>query len=352
MVARKRRPKTNVKSRVREPAGIDEDLQRAKQEASRKFLSKPHPFPRASRHLISADPIHNVVGVGIGPKRVDGRDTDVICVRLYVRDKLRGQRVTKKHALPAKIGGFATDVIEVGTPRVLHGLSMQRMRPACPGCTIAAAALTEISGDFPGTFGALVQDTAGKLFILSNNHVLAVEELCPIGTTIFQPGGPAASNRIGKLASVISFSPTRRTNVDCALAAITSASSVNGSPLSPVGPLSSASPVAAQVGMIVEKFGSGTGHTVGTITDVSADFQIDEYITGTVFLEDQIQISDGAEPFCAAGDSGALVVDKASKRATGLLAIAMEGFALANHLSAVLDQLGAQLNSALRLKIS
>jgi hypothetical protein len=229
---------------------------------------------------------------------------------------------------------------------------MQRMRPARPGCTIAAAALHEISADFPGTFGALVQDIAGNLYILSNNHVLAVEELCPLGTTIFQPGGPAASNRIGKLASVISFNPTRRTNVDCALAAVTSASSVNGSPLAPVGPLSSASPVDARVGMVVEKFGSATGHTVGTVTDVSADFQIDEYMTGTVFLEDQIQISDGAEPFCAPGDSGALVVDTASKRATGLLAINMGGFALANHLSVVLAKLGAGLHSALQLKIS
>ena len=89
--------------------------------------------------------------------------------------------------MPAKIGGFATDVIEVGTPRVLRGLSMQRMRPARPGCTIAAAALTEISGDFPGTFGALVQDAAGKLFFLSNNHVLAVEELCPLGIVLPAP---------------------------------------------------------------------------------------------------------------------------------------------------------------------
>jgi hypothetical protein len=107
MVARKRRPKTKVESRAREQENIDEELQRAKQEASRKFLSKQHPFPRASRHLISADPIHNVVGVGIGPKRVDGRDTNVICVRLYVRDKLRGQRITKKHAFGSArpIGG-------------------------------------------------------------------------------------------------------------------------------------------------------------------------------------------------------------------------------------------------------
>jgi hypothetical protein len=322
------RTKAKAKPRAREQAGIDEKLKRAKQEAARKFLSKPHPFPQASGRLISADPVHNVVGVGIGPKRVDGKDTDIVCVRLYVRDKLSGARLTKKHALPAKIGGFPTDIIEVGSPRILHGLSMQRMRPARPGCTVAAAALTGISGDFPGTFGALVQDLAGKLYILSNNHVLAVEELCPLGTTTFQPGGPAASDRIGKLASVVSFNPSRRTTVDCALAAVTSASNVNGSPLPPVGPLSSAEPIDAQVGMVVEKFGAATGHTVGTVTDISADFQVDEYLTGTVFLEDQIQISDGPEPFCAPGDSGALVVDKASKRATGLLAINMGGFAL------------------------
>ena len=297
MVTRKRSPKTKVKSPAGERASIDEELQRAKQKASRKFLSTPHPFPQASRRLISADPIHNVVGVGIGPKRVDGKDTNILCVRLYVRNKLRGAAVTKKNALPAKIGRIPTDVIEVGTPRILNGLSVERMRPARPGCTIAAAKLTPISPDFSGTLGALVEDLAGNLYILSNNHVLAVEEMCKLGTTIFQPGGPAASNRIGKLASVVSFNPARRTNVDCALAAVESASSVNGSPVSPVGPLSSAAPIDAQVGMVVEKFGSATGHTVGTVTDISADFQIDEYMTGTVFLDDQIQISDGAEPF-------------------------------------------------------
>ena len=352
MAARTHRSKAKAKPRAREQAGIDEKLKRAKQEAARKFLSKPHPFPQASGRLISADSVHNVVGVGIGLKRVDGKDTDIVCVRLYVRDKLSGKRLTKKHALPAKIGGFPTDIIEVGTPRILHGLSVQRMRPARPGCTITAEASTEISPEFPGTFGAVVQDLAGKLYILSNNHVLAVEEIFEGHLRIYQPGGPAASDRIGKLASVVSFDPSRRTNVDCALAAVTSASSVNGSPLPPVGPLSSAEPIDAQVGMVVEKFGAGTGHTVGTVTDIDADFQIDKYLTGTVFLENQIQISDGREPFCAPGDSGALVVDTESKRATGLLAVNMGGFALANHLSAVLGQSGVLLNSALKLKIS
>jgi hypothetical protein len=353
MVAKQRRPKAPIKSPERKRPGIEEDLERAKQKASQKYLSTPHPLPRASRRLISADPVHNVVGVGIGPKRVEKNDTETLCVRLYVRNKFPKGRIAKRHALPAMIGGFPTDIIEVGSPRLIaNGISFERMRPARPGCAIAAAADTEISAEYPGTFGALVQDLAGKLYVLSNNHVLAVEGLCEIGTSIFQPGGPAVADRIGKLAAVIPFGRApRRTDVDCALAAVGDASKVNGSPLAPVGPLSSAAPIDPQVGMVVEKFGATTGHTLGTITDIGADFQI-EYMTGTVFLDDQIQISDGAAPFCSFGDSGSLVVDTASKQATGLLAINMGGFALANHLSVVLAKLGAHLGSALQLKIS
>ena len=349
MVAKKRRRAPKPK---RELPGISAALLRAKQKAVDKFLSEPHPQPHASARLVSADPLHNVVGVGIGPKRVSDRETETLGIRLYVRTKFAKSRIVRKHALPATICGFPTDVIEVGSPRVLHGATDVRIRPARPGCSVAAAAFGGISGDFPGTLGALVQDTTGKLYLLSNNQVLAVEELCQPGTAIFQPSGPRSSNRIGKLAAVVSFNPSRRTKVDCALAAVSNSSSVKGSPLPPVGPLSNATPVAARVGMVVEKMGATTGHTLGTVTDVSADFQIDEYLTGTVFLEDQIQISDGAAPFCSFGDSGSLVVDTATKQATGLLAVNMGGFALANHLSDVLADLGAVLGSALKLKIT
>jgi hypothetical protein len=297
--------------------------------------------------------MHNVIGVGVGPKRVNGKDTATLSVRLYVRNKLPKARVLKKYALPARINGIPTDIIEVGTPRLVgNSAATERMRPARPGCSIAAAPLTPASGYYIGTFGALVEDVAGNLYILSNNHVLSFEELCPPRATIFQPGAPIAADRIGKLATVISFDPARRSDVDCALAAVTSSANVAGSPLSPVGPLSSAVPIEPEVGMVVEKFGAATGHTLGTINDISADFQIDEYVTGTVFLEDQIQISNGREPFCAHGDSGAMVVDTASKQPIGLLAVNMGGFALANRLSVVLAKLGAQLGSALKVKIS
>ena len=353
MVARTRRPRTKVTSRQLRGASFEDKLKRAKEKASRKYLSKPHPFPRVSRHLVSAHPMHNVIGVGIGQKCVDGKETKTVCVRLYVRNKLGTKHVPKKHSLPGEIDGIPTDIIEVGTPRLVGSAGpTDRMRPARPGCSIAVAPLTPVSGSFIGTFGALVEDTAGNVYILSNNHVLSLEELVPLGSSVFQPGTPVLADQIGKLTALISFNPSRRIDVDCALAAVTTPSGVSGVPLSPVGPLSSGAPIVPEVGMVVEKFGASSGRTVGTITDISADFQIDEYVTGTVFLEDQIQISNGAEPFCAHGDSGAMVVDTESKQPTGLLAVNMGGFALANHLSIVLAKLGAQLGSALKLKIT
>ena len=353
MVARTRRFGTKVRSRPLRGASVQDKLKRAKEKASRKYLSKPHPFPQVSRHLVSAHPMHNVVGVGIGHKCVDGKETKTLCVRLYVRNKLRTKHVLKKHALPDEIDGIPTDVIEVGTPRLVGTTGpTDRMRPARPGCSIAVAPLTPVSGSFIGTFGALVEDADGKVYILSNNHVLSFEELVPLGSSVFQPGTPVLADQIAKLTALISFNPSRRIDVDCALAAVTTSSRVSGVPLSPVGPLSNGVPVVPEVGMVVEKFGASTGHTIGTVSDTDADFQIDEYVTGTVFLENQIQISNGDEPFCAQGDSGAMIVDTESKQPTGLLAINMGGFAVANRLSVVLTKLGAQIGSSLKVKIS
>jgi hypothetical protein len=297
--------------------------------------------------------MHNVVGVGIGQKCVDGKETKTLCVRLYVRNKLAPRHVPKKHALPSEIDGIPTDIIEVGTPRLVGSAGpTDRMRPARPGCSIAVAPLTPVSGSFIGTLGAVVEDAAGNIYILSNNHVLSFEEMVPLGSSVFQPGTPVLADQIGKLTAVISFKPSRRIDVDCALAAVTDSSSVSALPLSPVGPLSRGTPIASKVGMVVEKFGASTGHTIGRVSDTNADFQIDEYLTGTVFLQDQIQISDGDQPFCGHGDSGAMVVDMESKQPTGLLAINMGGFALANHLSIVLAKLGAAVGSALTLKVN
>jgi len=75
-----------------------------------------------------------------------------------------------------------------------------------------------------GTFGALVQDPDGKLYILSNNHVLANENDLPIGSPIFQPGlldgGNPSADRIAALTRFIQLVGNQSNSVDAAIAAI------------------------------------------------------------------------------------------------------------------------------------
>jgi hypothetical protein len=331
-----------------------EKAARAARTAVEKYLQQPHPAPRDASRIISPHPRHNVVGVGIGQKKVKNKNTSTLCVRLFVRHKFRDGQLSKKLALPKTIGAVPTDIIPVGSPRRSAPgavVEAQRLRPARPGCWISAAALTDISLDFPGTFGAVVEDGNGALYILSNNHVLANEDQNSLGTIVYQPGSGKAANKIASLALVVPLQRPGGNKIDCALARVSGKNTVHGVPLD-IGPLSSELPIDPAPGMKVEKAGAATGHTTGTVGSVGATFRIDEYMTGPVLLEDQIQIEDGAEPFCDHGDSGSLVIDVTTKRATGLLTINMDGFALANRLSNVLAALSAKLGLPLRLKIS
>ena len=214
-----------------------------------------------------------------------------------------------------------------------------------------AEAESEIAMNGSGTFGAVLEDKNGALYILSNNHVLAFEDQNSIGTAIYQPTANLAADKIASLAAIVPLRRPGANKVDCALAKVLKKNAVRGEPLD-IGPLSSELPIDPAPGMKVEKVGAATGHTTGTVGSVGAAFRVDEYVTGPVLLEDQIQIEDGAEPFCDHGDSGSLVVDLTTKQATGLLTINMDGFALANRLSNVLAALSARLGLPLHLKIS
>jgi hypothetical protein len=101
------------------------------------------------------------------------------------------------------------------------------------------------------------------------------------------------------------------------------------------------------VGREVEKIGAGTGFTVGTIFDAEADLVI-THPYGTVTLRNQILIKNRNGYFAFSGDSGSLVVDRATKRAVGLLwAYSFDReqgfFGIANRLDKVLAALGATL---------
>jgi len=198
-----------------------------------------------------------------------------------------------------------------------------------------------------GTLGALLQDTSGNQYVLSNNHVLARSDQSIPGETVIQPGlidngctpyglGPGATP-VATLTGYPSLSsPT--TNVDAAIARVTlGAVDSKGSILElgakqPDGTLAAAPPgvsstggkgESASLGMTVAKSGRTTGLTCAAVSAVAVDVIVDYFTdcaetTRSMTKTFSNQIAIAGTNFSDAGDSGALVVDTANAEPVGL----------------------------------
>ncbi len=94
--------------------------------------------------------------------------------------------------------------------------------------------------------------------------------------------------------------------------------------------------------MGVEKVGRTTGYTQGNVFDVQATMKV-KYSFGIATFDDQIIIQGTPGAFSAGGDSGSLIVDRGSKRATALLFAGSTAFTIGNKLDRVLTALGVTL---------
>lgn len=119
--------------------------------------------------LRRADP--GIVGFGFGPKRVAGQVTDEAAVVVFVRRKRPGAALLQQTVVPDVLAGLATDVREVGL--IMTRQATYHARPVPWGAGIEIS--DELMSD-AGTLGALVEDTSGGKFVLSNAHVLAPSE--------------------------------------------------------------------------------------------------------------------------------------------------------------------------------
>jgi hypothetical protein len=322
----------------------------AKKECVERFLSPGTARPAFSALAVSVRPEHNVVGVGVGTKVTGGQKTNRQVIRIYVARKLPREAVPPEHRLPERVGGVPTDVIETGRFRALPAtvpLPQRRHRPVKPGCSVGFQFTGALAGSaMAGTFGAIVR-AGGVNYVLSNNHVLANENALPIGSPIFQPGlldsGNPSTDQIARLTRFIPLAPGSANRVDCAIAELLSTVTWRATFLPKVGKLKSAAPIAAAEDMRVMKVGRTTGYRIGTVVDVSADVNV-EYDIGVVSFTDQMLIEGTpTRPFSASGDSGSLIVDRDTKRATGLLFAGSATHTIANHISDVLSQLGVTL---------
>jgi hypothetical protein len=213
----------------------------------------------------------------------------------------------------------------------------------------------ELKGCFSGTLGSMVQDSANNQYILSNNHVLADQNLAKPGEPIVQPGlvdvqcVRSQSNAVATFSSAIKIRFGHKNFVDAAIAA------VQPGQVSPqilfIGNIASTVVSAPAIGMPVQKMGRTTCLTTGVIAALDANVTINYSDTKkphlASFVNQILVTGNGDTPiFSAAGDSGSLIVtqDDCPLPVALLFAGSTNGaITIANPISAVLSSLGVSM---------
>lgn len=280
----------------------------------------------------------NIVGVGISEKMVGDEYTDEPCVTVYVAAKVPKDAIAAEALVPKEIDGIRTDVVVTGE---LHAFPHRgRYRPATGGVSVMNYRVRAA-----GTLGCLVR-RGRTLYILSNNHVLALVNRARIGDPILQPGG-LDGGRFPRdvIARLSQFVPIRIggpvNQLDCAIAQASPSLVTARSRC--FGRISS-SPVLARRNLFVKKCGRTTQFTRGRITDVNFTGWINYTGVGLALFQRQIvAVSLTTRPFSQPGDSGSLIVTNVGNRPVGLLFAGSNTHTIANPIGQVLTALNVSI---------
>jgi hypothetical protein len=308
-----------------------------------------------------------VVATGVGYKVTRGVKTDTLAIVCSVTEKMAPERLQSRDRVPSAVDGVPTDVVATGVIRALQRRT-DRHRPAPGGVSIAHRTVTA------GTLGCLVK-RAGRVVILSNNHVLANSNDARPGDAILQPGphdgGRFPDDHIADLEDfvpIIFLDAPSESRIARGLVAVLNAgcrlirsatryrlvrlqageNRVDAAIARPLGPTLVKSEILdigtiaslgrGALGAAIRKSGRTTGLTTGQITqvDVSVDVQ---YGPGRVArFTDQLL----AGPMSQGGDSGSAVLDNGN-RLVGLLFAGSENSTVINRIEHVFSALGLTL---------
>jgi hypothetical protein len=244
----------------------------------------------------------------------------------------------------APINQIPCGVVEASSHRM-------RMRPAPGGISVGHFAITA------GTLGCLAvglqPPRTSRLFVLSNNHVLANSNAGKYGDCICQPGpydgGHCPADQIAILERFVPINFSGGINyIDCATgwawpdrvrrelmylrAGVPTFFRVGSAPVPPI------------VGMIVGKTGRTTQLTQGRVTGINVTVNVN-YGGGRVAqFRDQFSVVGTGGPFSAGGDSGSLIWQwNAARNPVGLLFAGGGGTTFANRITRVLTALDIRL---------
>ncbi|HEV8400570.1 MAG TPA: CARDB domain-containing protein [Gemmatimonadales bacterium] len=272
-----------------------------------------------------------------------------------------GLQVLLEHAgvpdLPAILDGVPVATQVTGLLMV-HSDPTERRRPAPMGYSVGHPDITA------GTAGARVRDALGRVYILSNNHVLANSNDATIGDPEYQPGpfdGGTAADQIATLSDfqVINFTGGSNT-IDAAIA-LTGTDVFDNSVPSDDGYGMPNSTIYGDVngdgliddrnallGLNVQKYGRTTRLTHGTITGVNATVNVCYEAVEFVCIKqaryvDQLIIAPPG--FSNGGDSGSLIVtDDGNVNPVALLFAGSSAVTIGNRIDLVLNRFGVAID--------
>lgn len=262
----------------------------------------------------------NVTGIDIGYKYTDGEATDILAIRLHVKEKIPKSALEAADLFPEKIEGFPVDVIQGNykpgaqrEPITEVTNRTTRFSRLQPGISVAHTGVTA------GTLGMFVKDRrSGKPAILSNWHVLAGSASASPGDGIVQPGphdgGRAPRDVVGALERMILDK-----DGDAAIAVVNNARSFDPSVIDVnVVPDTVADP---QIGDEVIKSGRTTQVTRGRVDGKGRYFIT--YPVGRVGIDGFIIVprtkdNQTDEEISMGGDSGSIWIKYGTRTAVGL----------------------------------
>lgn len=268
-----------------------------------------------------------VTGIDIGFRDEDVPDPDDLAVRIFVEDE---------SAMPT---GLLELVDTMGAPFVVVQRSFgttglpdtSRYRPVVGGVSVASERFASTGTVHVGTLGAVARTTTTPTPLtvgLSNHHVLAVDGNRAFGDRMCQPEpsplGLITSDHIGQL---VSWSFPEVVYEGVADAAICTIETDAATEITEIGKVNGTS--TATLGMLVQKRGRSTGHTVGIVTNDTTGARLGTYLvnyphlppvldpvhlvmtTQRKMVNQIIIMADFPQSivFGESGDSGSVVVD-------------------------------------------
>jgi hypothetical protein len=224
-----------------------------------------------------------------------------------------------------------------------------------------------------GTLGCRCIDSSGKVYGLSNAHVMSDFGFATLGETIIQPGQldtgcviDEVNNAIGNLVDTTRYRNIDTNSrffditslplnfIDAALMEVILAADPMGNPVVAVGvstPSDGYGTPSSRVlhtprlGLQVQKYGRTTGYTRGVTTaiDIYAPVGGPPDTTDN-FRLDEVYGLEGFGSFSAGGDSGSLIVTLADRRPVSLLFAGSILSTVGNRIGPVLDRFNVRVD--------